>query len=136
MVNLDLLLSRLDLIKELPARKHAESFSALCPSHSDRYPSLNVDVKHEGKILLRCRSGCTNADILAAIGLKFRDLYPADGWKRPPGPSVEQIRVARIILELAASDRSMGRKITPKDEVSIQNARQTLRFTRVPGARS
>lgn len=53
----------------------ADSWGAQCPAHEDRSPSLSVTRKHDGMMLLRCWSGCETVDVLAALGLEFRDLW-------------------------------------------------------------
>jgi 5S rRNA maturation endonuclease (ribonuclease M5) len=52
---------------------------AQCPSHSDRTPSLSVTEQADGKILLLCHAGCETEDVLAAIGLEWRDLFADNG---------------------------------------------------------
>ena len=51
-----------------------------CPGplhkHGDRNPSLSVRETPDGVILLKCWAGCSNAEILQAIGLDFADLFP------------------------------------------------------------
>lgn len=53
---------------------------ARCPAHDDRMPSLSLaDVGT--KILIRCHAGCETGDILAAIGLRWADLFAdSDEW--------------------------------------------------------
>lgn len=51
-------------------------YSARCPAHDDRTASLAVSTGQDGKILLHCHAGCTTPDILAAIGLEPKDLFP------------------------------------------------------------
>jgi Toprim-like len=50
---------------------------AHCPSHEDREPSLSVTRCDDGRALLKCYAGCTLDQIVAAIGLKTADLFPA-----------------------------------------------------------
>jgi hypothetical protein len=54
-----------------------------CPSHDDRRPSLSVREGADGRALLRCHAGCSLEDILAALGLGERDLFP-DGERQAP----------------------------------------------------
>ncbi len=44
-------------------------FSACCPAHDDRNPSLSVSDKN-GKILVKCFAGCTQEEVIGAL----RDL--------------------------------------------------------------
>jgi hypothetical protein len=50
-------------------------YIAKCPAHADKSPSLTVTEK-DGRVLFHCFSGCAPADVLAAVGMTFSDLYP------------------------------------------------------------
>jgi len=52
---------------------------ARCPSHADRSPSLSISEGDDGRILLHCWAGCRTADVVAALGLGFADLFPGSG---------------------------------------------------------
>src|SRR5215204_1477332 len=69
-------------------RKTKKGHEALCPAHDDHKPSLSVDVGSDGRALLNCFAGCDYKDIVAAIGLEQRDLFPKK-WR--PGKGYEQI---------------------------------------------
>ncbi|AYN55910.1 DNA primase/helicase [Microbacterium phage Coltrane] len=46
-----------------------------CPAHDDAKASLRVTVSEtSGKVLLKCRAGCANEDIMKAGGLTIKDL--------------------------------------------------------------
>ena len=47
-----------------------------CPAHDDRTPSLEVSVTADGVVLLRCHAGCATEVVVAALGLRMRDLFP------------------------------------------------------------
>ncbi len=66
------LLGRLERVR----RTGPCTYSACCPAHDDRGPSLSVRETDDGRILLHCYAGCDPHDVLAAIGLTFRDLHP------------------------------------------------------------
>lgn len=55
-------------------KKSSKGWQACCPAHDDRQASLSIAVKDQ-KILLHCHAGCESAAILAAIGLKMKDLF-------------------------------------------------------------
>jgi CHC2-type zinc finger protein len=101
MVDIQMLLSRLDRVKALRAKKHAESYVALCPAHNDKRPSLCVDLTHDSRILLYCRSGCGAVDVLASIGLEMPDLFPNSDYKRPPGYKPSEIYHALNVAVVA-----------------------------------
>jgi hypothetical protein len=66
---LDGVLARLQHVK-----RYGEGWTALCPAHEDRNPSLSI---HErgGRILLHCHAGCSIEAICAAVGLEMRGLF-------------------------------------------------------------
>lgn len=70
---LELLLSRLDCVKRNGAR-----YSARCPAHDDSDPSLSLSRGENGRALVHCHAGCNNHDVLAAIGMEMRDLFPGN----------------------------------------------------------
>jgi hypothetical protein len=49
---------------------------AACPAHADRSPSLSITEVGDGRTLIHCHAGCGAAEVLAAVGLDFADLYP------------------------------------------------------------
>ena len=53
-----------------------KGYSANCPAHEDRKPSLRVSEGGDGRALLYCHGGCTVDEVLTALGLEIRDLYP------------------------------------------------------------
>jgi len=75
-MTLHALLDRLDAVR---ARGHGR-WSARCPSHPDRTPSLSVTEGEKG-ILVKCWAGCTLEQIVEALGLNIHDLF----YDRPSG---------------------------------------------------
>ena len=63
-----------------------KQYMARCPAHDDKAASLSVTSRQDGAILLYCHAGCEVSDILSAMGLEMRDLYPA------PQPSATTAR--------------------------------------------
>jgi hypothetical protein len=58
------------------ARRSGASWLCPCPAHDDRTPSLSVGLSADGAILIKCFAGCAAAAIVAAVGLRLRDLFP------------------------------------------------------------
>lgn len=52
------------------------SWIARCPAHDDKSPSLAVTYADDGRILIHCFAGCEAHDVLAAVGMSIRDLFP------------------------------------------------------------
>jgi hypothetical protein len=71
-MDVNLLLDRLERVRPSgPGR-----WMARCPAHQDRSPSLAIRLADDGRILVHCFSGCGAADVIAACGLQFGDLFP------------------------------------------------------------
>ncbi|WP_215876579.1 hypothetical protein HF292_007450 [Acidithiobacillus ferruginosus] len=71
---IDAVLHRLDRVKRTAPGK----WIALCPAHDDRRPSLSIREADDGRVLLKCWSGCGAAEIVSALGLSLADLFPGD----------------------------------------------------------
>ncbi len=50
-------------------------WTALCPHHGDKEPSLSINVGDDGRILLYCHAGCPTEGVLQALNMTFRDLF-------------------------------------------------------------
>ena len=68
------LLHRLDKVKRVAPNR----WQAPCPAHDDKRPSLSVKQADDGKVLLKCWSGCSAQAITEALGLSLADLFPGD----------------------------------------------------------
>jgi len=53
----------------LGPRRSGDGWTARCPAHDDRSPSLSCSVRG-GRLLLYCHAGCTFVSILSALGLR------------------------------------------------------------------
>lgn len=56
------------------------SYKVPCPCHDDSTPSLSVSLKSTGGIRIHDFGGCSESDILQALGLKPSDLAPPPDW--------------------------------------------------------
>ena len=72
MIRPDDLLSRLVKVR----KGQTGQWTACCPAHNDRTPSLKISQRADGKISLHCFAGCHINDICEAIGIRVNDLYP------------------------------------------------------------
>ncbi len=61
-----------------------DEWECKCPAHDDSTPSLGVAFNRStGKVLITCRGGCATTDVVAALGLKMRDLFTDNGDGAP-----------------------------------------------------
>lgn len=84
-------------------------WSAICPAHADRRPSLSIRELDDGRLLLHCFGGCGVDEVVGALGLQLADLYPAH-LDRSPGsgaPSERRPWSAADLLRLAAFESSV-----------------------------
>ena len=72
------------LLKNVRARG-AGNWSARCPAHADKSPSLSIREGDDRRLLVHCFAGCTVDEITGALGLRVADLFidaPVTGQKR------------------------------------------------------
>jgi putative DNA primase/helicase len=55
------------IIRALGGQWHGTSGTARCPAHHDRVPSLSV-TDAVGKVLVHCHAGCSQGEVIAALG--------------------------------------------------------------------
>ncbi len=73
----------LNLISQLRNVKQIGSgYIACCPAHEDEKASLSIGQGDDGRILLHCHAGCTAGEIVSALGIGMKDLYPEVNGKR------------------------------------------------------
>lgn len=66
----------------LGGRRSGRGFSAKCPLHGDRHPSLSIWVDEKGRLGVHCHAGCPWGDLVRY--LKSRNLWD-DGPVAEPG---------------------------------------------------
>ena len=130
---IDKLLSRLDAVRERGGGK----WMACCPSHDDGRPSLSIEETGDGTVLIHCFAQCSPTDVLTAVGLQLRDLFPgrtADtqgrhSRSRPTFSArdvIELIDHESSVVMIAVADIVAGRSLTTGDLERIMVARQRI----------
>jgi AAA domain-containing protein len=71
-----------NLVQRLNARRSGKGWIAKCPAHDDHKPSLTIDEGADGRALVKCHAGCSTDDVIAALGLTRRDLFPATSQRQ------------------------------------------------------
>lgn len=107
-------LSRLDGV-----RGRDGSWSAKCPAHADRSPSLSVKELGDGRILVHCFGGCGTDAILAALGLSMTDLFPEPLAHHMPArrgdftamDALRGLTFESSVVAIAAADLAEGRPV-------------------------
>lgn len=118
---IDNFLPRLEKLKQVGQDK----WMALCPAHGDRNPSLSVREIEDGKVLLKCWAGCSSEEIVSALGLHMRDLFPDS---RPPSyrPSKRAILHEQFVYEIGSALIAKGQQLSPADQARLELSRTRL----------
>lgn len=119
---LDLLLDR-----HPDARKCGTRYIARCRAHQDASPSLSLSRGQDGCALIHCFAGCTPRDVLAAVGLQLRDLFPRSEMRQPKrGPSRAAVEHERRIVTIGISLLAQGATLSATDLQRLETARRRL----------
>lgn len=110
---IDVLLSRLDGVRSSGG---SDRWMAKCPAHKDRSPSLAIAYSPDGRILIHCFAECDVSDVLAAVGMDIRDLFPEPLQHRieprrlgvSPFDVLRAMRHEMLVLSFIAEDIQSG----------------------------
>ncbi len=110
-----------DLLGRLESvRGNGESrWMARCPAHGDRTASLSIRRGDDGRILVHDFGGCTSREIVAALGLELRQLFPAADRPWTPRARPDPDREARALLERLRQQREPPPPARMKKELSF-----------------
>ncbi len=134
-MDLNRILNRLEKVR--PSVTHKDAWTARCPAHEDRSPSLSVRLTSD-RILLHCHAGCDVEDVLRALGASWGDICPerdipyekalAYGRrKRYLLTDIPAVDYAEWILRIAAADKRAGRDLDLNDRATLAMAVDILR---------
>lgn len=118
---LEKVLERLEMVKAAGYGK----WKARCPAHHDNDPSLAIAETSDGTVLLKCWAGCTAAEIVRAIQLELRDLFPGEHHARR-GPSRAAIEHERTVYQIGLSIQMQGCRLSAEDQSRFDLAKQRL----------
>jgi hypothetical protein len=129
MSQLENLLSRLTKVKG-----RAGNYTACCPAHEDKTPSMAIK-ERDGKIILHCFAGCPVENIVGAVGMDMTDLFPPNEPRYDkPAPKVrffatDLLKVLRLeaqIVAVCAYDMSKGKALPKPDLDRLQLAYERI----------
>ena len=103
MTPLENILSRL----EKPRQRQPGQWSARCPAHADKGPSLSVRESTDGSVLIHCFAGCGAAEIVAAMGLELHDLFPPQDKPTGTPKKIANLLTAGQALELLHTEATL-----------------------------
>jgi hypothetical protein len=124
----DVLLARLDGVRR---GSQPDVWRAKCPAHDSRGASLAIRELGDGRVLLRCFAECATADVLAAVGLTFTDLYPERpigdrmSPERRPFPARDVLACIAneaLIVAVVAQEFARGKALSDQDHERLTRA--------------
>ena len=131
-MSIENLISRLDKVKGRNGH-----WTACCPAHNDRGPSLAVKHTEDGRILLHCFAGCDVHSIVTALGMDLTDLFPPrDAGHSPVKPAFYASDLLRIIafetsiVRILANDIVSGKAISKADVERLSKASDRIEEAR------
>ncbi|MAN55806.1 MAG: virulence-associated protein E [Paracoccus sp.] len=108
------------IARALGGHKVGQGWTARCPAHDDREPSLSIR-DADGRVLMRCHAGCDQRDVIAA--LKARGLWDGKAHSSlrksrhrkvsPPRPDPDQTERSAVAL-------SIGQSTIPADGTPVE----------------
>jgi hypothetical protein len=124
------LLNRLEKVKGKKGR-----WTACCPAHGDKSPSLAITQLDDGRILLKCFAGCSAYEVVSAVGMDMTDLFPKDDLLKPgihglkserkPFYAADLLKIIHfeaLVTSLVAFDIAEGRQVSDADRKRLKTA--------------
>ena len=115
-------------------------WSARCPSHDDRGPSLSIRETPEGAVLLHCFAGCPVGAVVGAMGLELSDLFPPrqvtghEPKRTPrlltPAQAIELLDREAHLVAVAAANVSRGFTLNQNDIERVSRAAARIKWLR------
>lgn len=139
-----------NLIQRLAkVRGRNRSWTACCPAHDDKGPSLAVRELPDGRVLVHCFAGCETESVLGAVGMDMTDLFPPEEKRRQytehGKPSVKPafyasdlmrvIAFEALVVQIVAFDIAAGKRPSEEDRqrlmVAYQRIDEAMRYANV-----
>lgn len=135
MTPVELMLSRLQKVKGRNG-----SWTACCPAHNDKGPSLAIREADDGRVLIHCFAGCETLSVVQALGMDMTDLFPTDNKRRdypiegkpklkPAFYASDLIRILAfeaLVVSICASDMRKGKALSDEDNERLKVAQQRI----------
>ena len=135
MTPVELILSRLQKVKGKNG-----SWTACCPAHNDKGPSLAIREADDGRVLLHCFAGCDVNSVVTALGMDMTDLFPPDSKRRdypvegkprlkPAFYASDLIRILSfeaLVVSICAHDLRKGKALKDEDYERLKVAQQRI----------
>lgn len=96
-------------------REDTGGYLVPCPAHEDGRPSLFLTLKEDGRLLVYCRAGCEQDDVLSALDMTTSDLFgwtsggaaTVKGGTSVPAAGPGEVAALRVWLDRTVAEWSM-----------------------------
>jgi len=116
------------------------SWTACCPAHADKGPSLAIRENDDGRVLVHCFAGCETLSVLQALGMSMTDLFPSDSKRReypvegkqsmkPAFYATDLMRIISfeaLVVSICAYDMGQGKKLSDGDRERMKLSQQRI----------
>lgn len=111
-------------------KRAGEGWTCRCPAHEDRNPSLSINTKSDGSVLVHCHAGCRVESVVDAVGLGMKDLFVDDAvcqngraWGRGVSGSsrVFQVKKPRSVSVTGVTDSVEGHAVDAQSETGFDD---------------
>ena len=114
------LLDRLERV-----HKSGSGWTARCPAHQDRAPSLSIKEGDE-RIVLFCFAGCEQDDVLAALGLSWKDIVYDENTTEPEAVYPYTDEGGNLLYEVVRFPGKKFRQRKPNGDWNLNGTRRVL----------
>ena len=101
-MSLDNIINALDGAKERGGR-----YTAKCPAHNDKSPSLMVSERDDGSTSIYCFAGCAAVDVLAALGLSEREAWRPLRDKAGQQWQIQNDHIRRVLAAIKSDEHQI-----------------------------
>jgi len=112
------------------------SWTARCPAHDDKGPSLAIKAADDGRVLLHCFAGCDVHSVVGAVGMDISDLFPPNDFPVEGKPAIKPafyasdlmriIGFEALVVQIVAFDIANNKPISEETRERMLTAYQRI----------
>ena len=122
------ILTKLDKVTaKKPTKDGLSQWQAVCPAHDDKSPSLTITEASDGTVLVKCWAGCNANEIVKALGLELKDLFPCTQLTNKPSklqPSKRAIAHERLIISIAEASLTLSHEDNERYRLALKRLKE------------
>lgn len=119
-MTLDELLDQLERV-----RKRGNEYTARCPAHTDKEPSLSI-TEGDDRLLVHCHAGCSQDDVLDALGLSWKDIVYDETSSEPEATYPYTDESGNLLYEVVRFPGKQFRQRQANGDWNLNGTRRVL----------